>query len=256
VNFSTKGFVAPMIALTVLGLLWQWAVGAFHIQPYLLPSPVQIGSALWEQFPTLTASALITLRTALLALLLASLTGMSLAAICGWSPIAEQVLRPFAVAAQVTPVVAIAPLLLIWSGLDHPERAMIALATIVAFFPIYSGSLAGLKSAEPDLEALFRLYDAKPLQTLIRLRIPSAVPQIVEGHKVASGLALIGAVVAEFAAGSGSQQGLAWRILEAGNRLETAKMFAALIILAALGSGLQFALTGLEVAILKAWRGR
>jgi NitT/TauT family transport system permease protein len=192
----------------------------------------------------------------LLALLLASLTGMSLAAICGWSPIAEQVLRPFAVAAQVTPVVAIAPLLLIWSGLDHPERAMIALATIVAFFPIYSGSLAGLKSAEPDLEALFRLYDAKPLQTLIRLRIPSAVPQIVEGHKVASGLALIGAVVAEFAAGSGSQQGLAWRILEAGNRLETAKMFAALIILAALGSGLQFALTGLEVAILKAWRGR
>jgi len=145
---------------------------------------------------------------------------------------------------------------LIWSGLDHPERAMIALATIVAFFPIYSGSLAGLKSAEPDLEALFRLYDAKPLQTLIRLRIPSAVPQIVEGHKVASGLALIGAVVAEFAAGSGSQQGLAWRILEAGNRLETAKMFAALIILAALGSGLQFALTGLEVAILKAWRGR
>jgi NitT/TauT family transport system permease protein len=157
---------------------------------------------------------------------------------------------------QVTPVVAIAPLVLIWAGLDHAGRAIIGLAAVVAFFPIFSGAVTGLKAADPDLERLFDLYGASRLQRLIRLRLPSAVPYLLEGHKVAAGLAVIGAVVAEFVAGSGGAQGLAWRILEAGNRLQTAKMFAALVVLGLLGAVLHAALEAVEKVGLRWWRGR
>ena len=136
------------------------------------------------------------------------------------------------------------------------SRAIIALATIVAFFPIFSGALTGLKSSDPDLERLFDLYGASKWQRLWRLRIPSALPFVLEGHKVAGGLALIGAVVAEFVAGSGGAQGLAWRILEASNRLQTAKSFAAVIILAVMGALLYAALSYGEKSILRRLRGR
>ena len=133
---------------------------------------------------------------------------------------------------------------------------MIVLAVVVAFFPIFSGALTGLKSADPDLERLFDLYGAGRLQRLFRLRLPSAVPSILEGHKVAAGLALVGAVVAEYVAGSGGSQGLAWRILEAQHRLETAKMLAALVVLAVMAVALYALLQAGERAILKRWRGR
>ena len=133
---------------------------------------------------------------------------------------------------------------------------IVALAAIVAFFPIFSGAVTGLKSADPDLERLFDLYAATPLQRLTRLRLPAAVPFLLEGHKVAAGLAIIGAVVAEFVAGSGGAQGLAWRILEAGNRLQTARMFAALAVLGLLGALLHAVFDRLEKAGLRWWRGR
>lgn len=133
---------------------------------------------------------------------------------------------------------AIAPLVLIWAGLDHPDRAVIALAAAVAFFPLFSGVLTGLHSADRDLERLFDLYGATPLQRLWRLRIPSALPFALEGLRVAAGLSVIGAVVAEFVSGSGASQGLAWRLLEAGNRLRTADMLAALVWLMAMGLAL------------------
>jgi NitT/TauT family transport system permease protein len=153
-------------------------------------------------------------------------------------------------------VVAIAPLVTIWAGLDHPERAILVLAVVVAFFPIFSGALTGLNSADPDLERLFDLYGAGRLQRLLRLQLPSAVPFVLQGHKVAAGLALVGAVVAEFVAGSGGAQGLAWRIIEAQHRLETAKVFAGLFILAILGIGFYSAMQAAERAILRRWRGR
>jgi NitT/TauT family transport system permease protein len=156
----------------------------------------------------------------------------------------------------VTPVVAIAPLLLIWAGLDHPERALVALAVLVAFFPIFSGAVAGLRSADPDLERLFALYGAGRWQRVVRLRLPSAVPFLLEGHKVGAGLALIGAVVAEFGAGSGGVRGLAWQILDAGNKLQTARMIAALVVLGAMGVALHALLEAVERAGLKWWRGR
>jgi len=130
------------------------------------------------------------------------------------------------------------------------------LAAIVAFFPIFSATVSGLASADPDLERLFDLYGAGPLQRLLRLRLPSAVPFLLEGHKVAAGLAVIGAVVAEFVAGSGGAQGLAWRILEARDRLEIAQMFAAIIVLAAMAGALHLILSILERRCLRWWRGR
>jgi NitT/TauT family transport system permease protein len=153
-------------------------------------------------------------------------------------------------------VVAIAPLVVIWAGLDHPERAITALAALVAFFPIFSGAAAGLRSADPDLERLFSLYGASRVQKVVRLRLPSAVPFLLEGHKVGAGLALIGAVVAEFSAGTGGVRGLAWQILDASNKLQTARMIAALVVLGAMGVGLHALLEAVERAGLKWWRGR
>jgi NitT/TauT family transport system permease protein len=193
---------------------------------------------------------------ALTALVIASVCACLLALLGGLNPLIEQAVQPIAVTVQVTPVVAIAPLVMIWTGLDHPGRAITILATIVAFFPIYSGAAAGLRAADPDLERLFDLYGASRWQKLIRLRLPSAVPFMVEGHKVATALAVIGAVVAEFVAGSGGAQGLAWRIIESANRLQTARVFAALVVLAAMATLLYALVTVAERRILGWWSGR
>ena len=197
-----------------------------------------------------------TLSVALLALLIASLLAQIIALLIGLSPLLEHAVRPLASVLQVTPVVAIAPLVLIWAGIDHPERAVIALAVLVAFFPIFSGAVTGLHAADPDLERLFDLYGAGRLQRALRLRLPSAVPFLLEGHKVGAGLAIIGAVVAEFAAGSGGIRGLAWRILDAGNKLQTARMIAALVVLGLMGVVLHAGLDRLERFGLAWWRGR
>jgi NitT/TauT family transport system permease protein len=126
----------------------------------------------------------------------------------------------------------------------------------VAFFPIYSGAVAGLRAADPDLERLFDLYGASAWQRVVRLKLPSAVPFLLEGHKVGAGLAIIGAVVAEFVAGSGNVRGLAWQILDAGNKLQTARMIAALVVLGVMGVALHQGLAALERAALRWWRGR
>ncbi|AAK24602.1 ABC transporter permease [Caulobacter vibrioides] len=248
--------LAPLILIAALLAGWELACKALAVPAYLLPPP----SAIWEAFvaswPLLLGSAWATLSTALLALIIASLIACGLALLVSLNGFLEDAVRPIAVTLQVTPLVAIAPLVTIWAGIDHPERAVIGLAAVVAFFPIFSGALSGLKSVDPDLARLFDLYGATPLQRLVRLRLPSAVPALLEGHKVAAGLAVIGAVVAEFVAGSGGAQGLAWRILESYNRLQTAKVFAALFTLALLGVVLHAAMEALERRLLNFWRGR
>ena len=230
--------IAPALLITLLLLGWETACRLLHVPIYLLPPPSAVAVALVERAPILAAAALQTFRMALQALAVATLLGGGLALAVSLSRPAEQAVRPLAVALQVTPVVAIAPLVLIWAGLDHADRAVVALAAAVAFFPLFSGVLTGLKSADPDLERLFDLYGASPLQRLARLRIPAALPFALEGLRVASGLAVIGAVVAEFVSGSGTTQGLAWRLLESGNRLRTADMLAALVCLMAMGLAL------------------
>jgi NitT/TauT family transport system permease protein len=248
--------IAPFALIAILLAGWEAACRALHVPVYFLPPPSAVAQALASDWAALLRSAWNTLAMALLALLTASLIAQAVALLVGLSPILERAVRPLAVVLQVTPVVAIAPLVLIWAGLDHAGRAIVALAAVVAFFPIFSGAVTGLKAADPDLERLFDLYGATRLQRLTRLRLPSAVPYLLEGHKVAAGLAVIGAVVAEFVAGSGGAQGLAWRILEAGNRLQTARMFAAIVVLGLLGALLHAMLEAVERAGLGWWRGR
>lgn len=247
---------ARILLALVLLAGWEVACRALGVPAYLLPPPSAIGAALVRNAPVLAGSAAATFWMALQALIVAGLIGGGLALIVSLSPLAEKAVRPLAVTLQVTPVVAIAPLVLIWFGLDHAERAVVALAAAVAFFPLFSGVLTGLRSADPELERLFDLYRASPLQRLVRLRLPSAVPAALEGLRVAVGLAVIGAVVAEFVSGSGATQGLAWRLLEAGNRLRTAELLAALVWLAAMGLMLNAAVALLERAIARSRAGR
>ena len=248
--------LAPILLVAVLLGLWETACYLTGVPAYFLPAPSAVAAAMAQDWALLLASAWKTLSTALLALAFASLIACSLALIISTNRLLEKAVQPLAVALQVTPVVAIAPQVVIWAGLAPPDRAIISLAVIVAFFPIFSGALTGLKSTDPDLERLFDLYGARPWQKLLRLRIPSATPFVLEGHKVAGGLAVIGAVVAEFVAGSGGSQGLAWRILESSNRLQTAKTFAAVIVLSLMGALLHAVLQASEQAILRRFRGR
>ena len=248
--------LAPFALTAILLAIWEVACRALHTPAYFLPPPSAVAVALMHNLPTLLAAAWRTLSTALIALVLASLIAQALAILTALSPLLDRAIRPLASVVQVTPVVAIAPLVLIWAGLDHPETALVTLAVLVAFFPIFSGAAAGLRSADPDLERLFALYGAGRWQKVLRLRLPSAVPFLLEGHKVGAGLALIGAVVAEFGAGSGGVRGLAWQILDAGNKLETARMIAALVALGVMGVAFHAAFEALERAGLRWWRGR
>ena len=238
--------LAPLLLAIVLLTVWETLCRVLAVPSYILPPPSAVAVALVERAPVLAASACATLGMALQALVLSGVLGGGLALVLSLSATAERAVRPLAVALQVTPVVAIAPLVIIWVGLDHADRAVVILAAAVAFFPLFSGVLRGLKAADPDLERLFDLYGATPLQRLWRLRIPSSLPFVLEGLRVAAGLAVIGAVVAEFVSGSGQTQGLAWRLLEAGNRLRTAEMLAALAWLAAMGLTLNSAVAALE----------
>ena len=248
--------LAPFVLIAILLTAWELAVRAMGVPAYFLPPPSGVAVALVENLPSLMAAAWITLSTALIALVIASIVAIAVAIIIGLNPILEAAVRPLASVLQVTPVVAIAPLVLIWAGIDHPERAIIALAVLVAFFPIFSGAVTGLRAADPDLERLFDLYGAGRWSRVMRLRLPSSVPFLLEGHKVGAGLAIIGAVVAEFGAGSGGVRGLAWQILDAGNKLQTARMIAALVVLGLMGVVLHALLDRSERAGLKWWRGR
>lgn len=248
--------LAPFLLITVLLAGWEIACRVMQVPVYFLPPPSAVAVALAEHWLALVAASWRTLSVALISLLLASLIAQALAILTAISPFLDRAIRPLASIVQVTPVVAIAPLVLIWAGLDHPERALVTLAVLVAFFPIFSGATAGLRSADPDLERLFALYGAGRWQRVMRLRLPSAVPFLLEGHKVGAGLALIGAVVAEFGAGSGGVRGLAWQILDAGNKLQTDRMIAALVVLGAMGVALHAALEAVERLGLKWWRGR
>lgn len=244
----------PAVALTAaLLLVWEAACRLLAVPVYFLPPPTAVVQALIDKGPVLAGSALQTFWMAFKALVVAIGLGGGLAILVSLNRPMERAVAPLAVTLQVTPVVAIAPLVLIWVGLDHADRAVTALAAAVAFFPVFSGVLTGLKAADPDLERLFDLHNATAVQRLWRLRLPSALPFALEGIRVASGLAIVGAVVAEFVSGSGATQGLAWRLLEAGNRLRTADLLAALVCLALLGLLLNAVTTAIQ---RRALRGR
>ena len=243
---------APLGVGGALLVFWEAVVRLEDIPVYILPGPLAIGEALWTDGPSLLGSLLVTLRITLAALAAAAALGGGIALLFSLSRLLEISLFPYAVILQVTPIVAIAPLIIIW--VQQPFLALLVCAWIVAFFPIVSNTTVGLNSADRNLVALFRLYGASPAQTLRYLKLPTALPYFLAGLRISGGLALIGAVVAEFVAGTGgAETGLAFRILEAGYRLAIPRLFAALFLLSMTGIIIYLLLDALSRRLLRHW---
>ena len=244
--------LAPsLIGVLVLGF-WEWAVRHYAIPRYILPGPVLIAETLVRNWASLSISRGITLRITFMALAVAAILGLALTVLFSQSRIIELSLFPYAVILQVTPIVAIAPLIIIW--VDNIQVALLICAWIVAFFPILSNTTVGLNSTDQNLVDLFRLYGASRLQVLWRLRLPTAMPYFLAGLRISGGLSLIGAIVAEFVAGSGDQaSGLAYRILEAGYQLQIPLMFAALVLVSATDILIFLALSLMSHLLLRRW---
>jgi NitT/TauT family transport system permease protein len=240
------------VAVLLLGF-WQWKVTHDAIPAYVLPGPAAIARALSDNFASLMASLWTTLTVTLLAFVCATAAALALAILFSESAAARRTFYPYAVAIQVTPVVAVAPLILLWVGYDKVTAAETLIAGIVAFFPVLSNATLGLSSADFNLIDLMRLYGATRWQILWRVRLPTALPYLLSGMKTAGGLALIGSVVAEFVAGSGTATGLAWRIVESTNRLDIATTFAALTLLVLVGLAIFYGLSALEYLLLRRW---
>ena len=243
----------PLFVGVVVLALWEVLVRWLQVPVFVLPSPSLIGEALAANFSQLLDALAETLKLTLAAFAASFFGGLALAILFVQSRLIERSLLPYAVVLQVTPIVAIAPLIVIWVGVDHVERAVFILATIVAFFPILSNASFGLRSVDPGLADLFRLYRATGWQRLWLLQLPSALPALLAGARISAGLALIGTVVAEFVAGSGEATGLAWRIVESANRLEIPRMFAALLLLSLTGLALNTAIAWVEHRLLRRW---
>lgn len=233
----------PALVGLVLLLVWQALVILLELPPYLVPSPLLMLQTLMTDWAALGLSLWVTVKITLLAFALATVAGVLISFVFVQSKLIETALFPYAVLLQVTPIVAVAPLIIIW--VKDPVLSMVICAALVALFPIISNTTLGLRSVEPDLLAYFKLNRATRLQVLMRLRIPSALPYFFGGLRISSGLALIGAVVAEFVAGTGGQgAGLAYQILQAGFQLNIPRMFAALLLIS---------LTGVALFVLMAW---
>jgi NitT/TauT family transport system permease protein len=254
--------VLPLLVFAAAIAAWEAIVRIEGVPPYILPAPSLIAKTLVADWSLLSASLLTTLGTTLAGLVLAVLGGVVLAVLLSLSRIVEYSLYPFAVVLQVTPVIAIAPLLLIYMPQDV---AVLACAWLVAFFPVLSNTMLGLQSVDRNLMELFQLYGAPAsrgplarlrarLKALWVLRRPAALPAFLAGLRIAGGLSLIGAVVAEMAAGSaGAGSGLAYRIIESQYRLNIPRLFAALVLLALTGIGLFLVLAALNHVLLRRW---
>jgi NitT/TauT family transport system permease protein len=243
--------VLPVIVAAVGTAAWELVVRANNIPPYVLPAPSAIFSTLFSDWDVLWQSLLTTLLTTLEGFIAASIGGILLALLFNLSKLVEFSLFPYAVILQVTPVIAIAPLLLIYLP---QQTAVVVCAWIVGFFPVLSNTTLGLNSVDRNLSGLFQLYRASRWQTLLFLKLPTALPYILGGLRIAGGLSLIGAVVAEIAAGTaGAGSGLAYRIAESGYRLNIPRMFAALLLLSLAGIVIYAVLALISHLLLRRW---
>jgi NitT/TauT family transport system permease protein len=241
----------PVLVLAIGVAAWELVVRANEIPPYVLPGPGAVFRTLVNDWPVLSRSLLATLQTTLEGFVAAAIGGIVLALLFNQSKWLEYSLFPYAVILQVTPVIAIAPLLLIYLP---QQTAVIVCAWIVGFFPVLSNTTLGLNSVDRNLAGLFQLYGASRLQTLRYLKLPAALPFILGGLRIAGGLSLIGAVVAEIAAGSaGAGSGLAYRIAESGYRLNIPRMFAALLLLSVAGIVIYGLLALTSHLVLRRW---
>ncbi len=237
--------------LALLGL-WETVITLYEVPPYILPGPIDIAASLWKDGPSLLGSLAVTLQVTLAALILACVSGAGIAILLAQSKTLERMLFPYAVFLQVTPIVTIAPFVIIW--VDSVFVVLLILAWMAAVFPIISNTLLGLKSADRNLQDLFRLYGANRSQTLRHLLIPAALPYFLGGLRISGGLALIGTVVAEMVAGtSGQSSGLASRLLEASYRLELSKALACFVLLSITGYCIYAALNWVSHRLLRHW---
>jgi NitT/TauT family transport system permease protein len=241
----------PIAVLAGGILLWDRLVHGYDLPPYVLPGPRLVFATVVSDWGVLSSSLMVTLTITIEGFLLALVGGIGLAVLFSQSRLVEYSLYPYAVILQVTPIVAIAPLLLIYLP---QQGAVLACAWLVAFFPVLANTTLGLNSVDHHLVDLFRLYGASRWQVLWELRLPAALPHILGGVKIAGGLSLIGAVVAEIAAGAaGAGSGLAYRISESGYRLNIPRMFAALLLLSIAGIVIFFALSLASHLLLRRW---
>ena len=239
------------VAIVVLGA-WQGLVSALELPPYLVPSPVLMVKTLLTDWAPLGNALLVTVKITVLAFLLATVLGVLISFLFVQSRAIETALFPYAVLLQVTPIVAVAPLIIIW--VRNPTASMVICAALVALSPIISNTTLGLRSVDPDLQSYFAMNGATRWQSLVRLRIPSALPYFFGGLRISSGLSLIGAVVAEFVAGTGGTgAGLAYQILQAGFQLNIPRMFAALLLISLTGVALFTGMAWLSRRALGSW---
>ncbi|MBR2818745.1 MAG: ABC transporter permease [Reyranella sp.] len=248
----TARVVAPLVVgLLMLGL-WEAVVRVAAIPPYILPGPLLVARTLVSDWSTLWPALLITLTITVQALAAAVVVGVLLAILFSLSRWIELSFFPYAIILQVTPIVAIAPLIIAW--VDDVNISLLICAWLVAFFPILSNTVLGLRSVDRNLLDLFDLYGAGRWRTLVDLRLPAALPYFLGGLRISGGLALIGAVVAEFVAGSGGREsGLAYRILESGYQLKIPRMFAALVLISVAGIAIYLVLSLLSHLLLRRW---
>ena len=244
--------VAPVLMGLFMLVLWEGLVRAMAVPPYILPGPILVAKTLVSDWGTLWPALVVTLTITLEALLAAVAVGVLLALLFSLSRWIELSLFPYAIILQVTPIVAIAPLIIAW--VDDVNVSLLICAWLVAFFPILSNTVLGLRSVDRNLLDLFELYGSSRWRTLIDLRLPAALPYFLGGLRISGGLALIGAVVAEFVAGSGGREsGLAYRILESGYQLKIPRMFAALVLISAAGIAIDRLLSLLSHLLLRRW---
>jgi NitT/TauT family transport system permease protein len=242
----------PVVVAVVLIALWQGLVVAFNVPHFLVPSPVRVAQTLAADWGLLFGALLNTLKITVLSFIVATVLGVLIAFAFVQSRVIETAFFPYAVLLQVTPIVAIAPLIIIW--FKDPTVSLVICATLVALFPIIANTTLGLRSVNPGLMSYFRLNRATRMQVLWRLRIPSALPYFFGGLRISSGLALIGAVVAEFVAGTGGTgTGLAYQILQSGYQLNIPRMFAALFLITLTGVLLFAVMAWVSKAALSSW---
>jgi NitT/TauT family transport system permease protein len=245
-------FAAPVLVGAFFLVAWHALVVLNEIPAYIVPSPASVFETLVRDWGLLSDSLVVTLQVTGAALLAAVMLGVALSVLFVQSRIVEASLLPYAVILQVTPLVAIAPLIIIW--VDEPRTALVICAAVASIFPVITNTTIGLRSVDPGLLDLFRMHGATRSQTLVRLRFPSAAPYFFAGLRVAAALALIGAVVAEFVAGTGgTRSGLAYQILQAGLQLNIPRLFASLILITASGIGLFLLVSLLSWLVLRRW---
>lgn len=245
-------WILPVLVLVLMLIAWDRTVVWNEIPHYILPGPGLVFETLIKDWALLFEALLVTLQITLMALAVAVIGGVGLAVLFTQSRLVEMSFYPYAVILQVTPIVAIAPLIFIY--VDSRIAGLLLCAWLVAFFPVLSNTTLGLNSADHNLRDLFRIYGASRWQTLRFLQLPSALPYFLGGLRIAGGLSLIGAVVAEYVAGTGGlKSGLAFRILEAGYRLNIPRMFAALILIAVTGVVIFAGLSFLSHMLLRKW---